>query len=169
MTDDSLLPRTKAAPDRCKDGPATILVGVDGSTSSLRAAAYAAGLARRQRSRLVAVYVKQPSVYALPVAGAAGTVIAAQDQVERELRSAIEQRRPGPAGDAEEIMEQPALEPGGVLHADQHLGQDILEDPRRREQIGRPQFAQIGHPVSVTIKWTLLNKERSATEGHGHD
>jgi len=92
MTDDSLLPRAKAAPERWKDGPATILVGVDGSTSSLRAAAYAAGLARRQRSRLVAVYVKQPSAYALPVAGAAGTVVAAQDQVERELRSAIEQR-----------------------------------------------------------------------------
>src|SRR3954447_20958896 len=92
MTDDSLLPRTKAVPDRCKDGPATILVGVDGSTSSLRAAAYAAGMARRQRSRLVALYVRQPGGYAVPVAGAAGTVLAAQDLVEQELRSAIEQR-----------------------------------------------------------------------------
>ncbi|MCU7726291.1 universal stress protein [Actinoplanes sp. KI2] len=92
MTDDSLLPRTKAAPERCKDGPATILVGVDGSTSSLRAAAYAAGMARRQRSRLVAVYVRQPGAYAVPVPGATGTVLAAQDLVEQELRSAIEHR-----------------------------------------------------------------------------
>jgi nucleotide-binding universal stress UspA family protein len=39
------------------DGPSAIVVGIDGSTTSLRAGAYAAGLARRQRARLVAVYV----------------------------------------------------------------------------------------------------------------
>ena len=39
------------------DGPSLILVGVDGSRTSLRAAAYAGGLARRQRCRLLAVYV----------------------------------------------------------------------------------------------------------------
>jgi nucleotide-binding universal stress UspA family protein len=39
------------------DGPSAIVVGIDGSRTSLRASAYAAGLARRQRSRLVAVYV----------------------------------------------------------------------------------------------------------------
>jgi nucleotide-binding universal stress UspA family protein len=40
-----------------RDGPSVVLVGVDGSPTSMRAAAYAAGQARRQRSRLVAVYV----------------------------------------------------------------------------------------------------------------
>ena len=39
------------------DGPTTILVGVDDSTTSLRAASYAAGLARRQRASVTAVYV----------------------------------------------------------------------------------------------------------------
>lgn len=39
------------------DGPTVILTGVDGSRTSMRAAAYAAGLARRQHSRLVVVYV----------------------------------------------------------------------------------------------------------------
>jgi nucleotide-binding universal stress UspA family protein len=34
------------------DGPTLILVGVDGSDTSMRAGAYAAGLARRQDSRL---------------------------------------------------------------------------------------------------------------------
>ncbi|MDX6204747.1 MAG: hypothetical protein QOF39_804 [Frankiales bacterium] len=39
------------------DGPMVVLTAVDGSRTSLRAAAYAAGLARRQGSRLVVLYV----------------------------------------------------------------------------------------------------------------
>lgn len=39
------------------DGPSVILVGVDDSTTSSRAGWYAAGLARRQRARIVAVFV----------------------------------------------------------------------------------------------------------------
>ena len=46
------------------DGPNVIVVGVDGSPTSLHAGAYAAGLARRQHSRIVAVYAISPSVLA---------------------------------------------------------------------------------------------------------
>ncbi|MFC0450043.1 universal stress protein [Rhodococcus jostii] len=47
------------------NGSTLIVVGVDGSDSSCRTAAYAAGLARRQRSLLVTVYVQPiPSAFA---------------------------------------------------------------------------------------------------------
>lgn len=76
------------------DGPMVIVVGVDGSERSLRAAAYAAGLARRQRSRVVAVFVRKPSV-GVAMAAAAAPLAAEQEahcQIEQELRGALQQQ-----------------------------------------------------------------------------
>ena len=40
------------------DGPLVIMAGIDGSDSSTRAAAYAAGLARRKGATLAMVYIQ---------------------------------------------------------------------------------------------------------------
>ena len=45
------------------DGPSVIMAGIDGSATSLRAGAFAAGLARRERARLVCVFVKTAPAY----------------------------------------------------------------------------------------------------------
>lgn len=57
------------------DGPSSILVGVDGSTTSVRASWYAAGLARRQRAMVTAAYVIRPSM-GLGVAGSGALDVA---------------------------------------------------------------------------------------------
>jgi nucleotide-binding universal stress UspA family protein len=73
------------------DGPSVILVGVDDSTNSIRAGWYAAGLARRQRARIVAVFVAPLAGFgAAGPAGAALTV--AQDEAFRETARQMDAR-----------------------------------------------------------------------------
>ena len=71
------------------DGPTSILVGVDGSTTSLRAAWYAAGLARRQRARVTAVYISPIASLATATPGGAD-LVAAQHQA---FSQAVEEMR----------------------------------------------------------------------------
>ncbi|MEU4492284.1 universal stress protein [Streptomyces sp. NBC_00210] len=80
--------------ERGTDGPKVIVVGLDGSDSSLRAAAYAGGLARRQNALLAIVYV-QPVMAAgaamgAPVADTTGEIA---ESLVAEIRSAAERVR----------------------------------------------------------------------------
>ncbi|MFI9611687.1 universal stress protein [Streptomyces sp. NPDC052023] len=72
--------------ERGTDGPKVIVVGVDGSDSSMRAAAYATGLARRQNALLALVYV-QPVLAAGAALGA--PVAVATDEVAEDLVAQI--------------------------------------------------------------------------------
>jgi nucleotide-binding universal stress UspA family protein len=70
------------------DGPSAILVGVDDSVTALRAAAYTAGLARRQRARVIVVYVSPIAGMALASATGASVVAAekeAYDEIGKEI------------------------------------------------------------------------------------
>ncbi|MEE1816687.1 universal stress protein [Streptomyces sp. NPDC004288] len=77
--------------ERGTDGPKVIMAGVDGSASSLRAVAYAAGLARRQNALLALVYV-QPVIPAGAALGVpvSGTTEEIAEELVREIRASAE-------------------------------------------------------------------------------
>ncbi|MGK5626948.1 universal stress protein [Streptomyces sp. URMC 123] len=81
-----MVEKVPAAFERGTDGPKVIVAGVDGSDTSWRAVAYAAGLARRQNALLAVVYV-QPVVAAGTALGA--PVPEATEEVAQELLAEI--------------------------------------------------------------------------------
>jgi nucleotide-binding universal stress UspA family protein len=73
------------------DGPSVILVGVDDSTTSIRAGWYAMGLARRERAKLVAIFVSPMA--SIGTAGPGGASLAvAKDQAFAEMVRDMRQR-----------------------------------------------------------------------------
>jgi nucleotide-binding universal stress UspA family protein len=73
------------------DGPSAILVGVDDSVTALRAAAYTAGLARRQGARVVVVYVAPLTSMAL-VSPAGPSVLMAESEAHDEVAKELADR-----------------------------------------------------------------------------
>lgn len=73
------------------DGPSVILVGVDGSTTAIRAGWYAAGLGRRQRARVVAVYV-EPKVTVAGATPGGAPLYAAQQEAFNEVADEMRQQ-----------------------------------------------------------------------------
>ena len=74
------------------DGPMVILVGIDDSVTSLRAGAYAVGLARRQGARLVCVYVEQPSALYGAAVSTGAAAIAEQERAFTETAADMKRR-----------------------------------------------------------------------------
>lgn len=68
-----------------RDGPSTVVVGVDGTDTSLRALAYALGLVRRQRSTLVVVFAQRA-----PAGYAAAAGIQLNVETAEQLRATVE-------------------------------------------------------------------------------
>lgn len=76
------------------DGPSRILVAVDNSDTSMRAGAYAAGLARRQGSDIICLFVGEinPLVAAMPAA--AGAAVQMNHAIAEQIRAEIKAQAP---------------------------------------------------------------------------
>lgn len=72
------------------DGPAVIVAGVDGSPTSLRAAAFAWGQARRQNAHLILVHVSTSGGLAGATPGGAALMRDAAEEVVADLRLELE-------------------------------------------------------------------------------
>jgi nucleotide-binding universal stress UspA family protein len=72
-----------------KDGLAVIVVGVDGTEHALHAAAWASGLARRERARLVFVYVEPTASPAYWSPFGMATAAEAASELVAELRRTV--------------------------------------------------------------------------------
>ncbi|MGH8960585.1 MAG: universal stress protein [Jatrophihabitantaceae bacterium] len=79
---------------QAEDGRSLILVAVDGSETSLRAGAYAAGMAHRQHSRLTCLYVHSPNLLGATVPAVVAATAAQNATVAQELREMVEVQAP---------------------------------------------------------------------------
>lgn len=80
------------------DGPSAILVGIDDSVTATRAGWYAAGLARRQRARLIAVYVA-PTASIAAASPSGASVMAAEAQAYAAIAADMRARAEAAAGE----------------------------------------------------------------------
>jgi nucleotide-binding universal stress UspA family protein len=75
------------------DGPTAILVGIDDTVTASRAFSYAAGLARRQGARLMAVFVASNVTMGAASPAGASVVVAeaeAHEEIAADLRARME-------------------------------------------------------------------------------
>lgn len=131
------------------DGPSVILVGVDDSVTATRAAWYAAGLARRQRAKLVAVYVASiPSVVAATPAGA--SVMAAEAEAHDEMAGQMRAR-------AEEVARELGISVTFIAaHGDAYTEIKRVADETRADAMVVGASAKAGHRLIGSLAVRLV-------------
>lgn len=132
------------------DGPDVIVAGLDGSPTSWHATAYAAGLARRQHSRLVVVFVATPPMSADIAPGASVLIQETLDEAAADLRAELEHHPEWKSLRAEFRVERG--DPYGVLCR--------VADGERADAVVVGASAQAGHRFVGSLAVKLVRAGR---------
>jgi nucleotide-binding universal stress UspA family protein len=131
------------------DGPSVILVGVDGSTTAIRAGWYAAGLGRRQRARVVAVYV-EPRATVAGATPAGAPLYAAQQEAFNQV--ADEMREQAATVSAELGVDLTFI----AVHGDPFTELSRIADERRADAVVVGASAKAGHRLVGSLAIRLV-------------
>ncbi|MYV99327.1 universal stress protein [Streptomyces sp. SID3343] len=132
------------------DGPRAVLAAIDGSRTSLRAADYALGQARRSGAELVSVYVRVSSALTMSVPGGAEAAEVANDASVTEIVDYLTRR-------ADEL---------GVRHRFVELRGDVareianLADEVRTDSVVVGASEQFGHKIAGSLAVRLVRTAR---------
>lgn len=128
------------------DGPGSILTAVDGSITSLRAGAYAAGLARRQHAHLLVVTVVTTPSLAAMAPGALAVLSDTAEQLATELQQ-----------EAKRYLDQLALT-GELIRVPGDPYTEIvrLADERRVDAVVVGASAKAGHRIVGSLAGRLV-------------
>ncbi|MEV4259655.1 universal stress protein [Spirillospora sp. NPDC049652] len=132
------------------DGPKVIVCGVDGTATSLNAAAYAWGLARRSGARLVLVYVMSVAAVATLTPGGAAAVREAGEEITADLRAEL-RRAAGRAPVSHELRTETG-DPAAVLSK--------IADEERADAVVVGASAQAGHRLIGSVAVRLVRAGR---------
>jgi nucleotide-binding universal stress UspA family protein len=135
------------------DGPSAIVVGVDGSDTSMRAAYYAAGTARREHTRLVVVYAREPGGGLTAMMDSTGNAhavaIRAQEEIEAHLRDALGQAR------AEGVAAELVVRAGDPLNVLSDVAREV-----RADHVVVGSSASLGHRIAGSLAIRLVRLAR---------
>lgn len=131
------------------DGPSAILVGVDESVTASRALSYTVGLARRQRARVIAVYV-EPTTTLIAATPAGASVLAAETEVHEEIAKEL-------AGQADEIAREHGIDVTFIAaHGDAYHEILRVADEKRADAIVVGASLKAGHRLLGSLAVRLV-------------
>ncbi|MFC0039734.1 universal stress protein [Actinomadura rayongensis] len=133
------------------DGPRVVVAGVDGSATSLRAAAYAWGLARRSDARLVFVHASTVASLSTLTPAGANAVREAEAEITAELRATFAAAARTYPGVRYELVSEPG-DAFGVISR--------VADERRADAVVVGASAQAGHRLIGSVAVRLVRTGR---------
>lgn len=132
------------------DGPKVIVAGVDGSDTSLRAGAYAWGLARRGGARLVIVHVAPVSSLSALTPGGVAAMRETSEELAAELR-----RELAAAADRAHVRYEFVAEQGDAYAALARVADEV-----RADAVIVGASAQAGHRLIGSVAVRLVRAGR---------